>query len=240
MSYDKREKEELIIKYLPLVKKIASKIEVKDNKYEHDDLVSIGVIGLMDAMDKYDYKKNVPFEAYASLRIRGTIIDEMRKSGPVSRDRIYKLNEYYRAKEQLEKSLMRTPEESEICMELDIEKKELYKIHETVHHLAEVSLEMVVFSDNGSDISLIDLIEDDHSLSPEASILKGEQKSLLQEAISHLKEREKVILNLYYIEELNLKEIAYILDISIPRVSQIHGKVLLKLRDYISSHVGEE
>lgn len=239
MCYEKSQKDNLIMKYLPLVKKIADKIEVKGNRYEKDDLVSLGVIGLLDAIDKYDYKKNVPFEAYATLRIRGAIIDEFRKSGRVSRDRIYKLNEYYRAKEELENKLMRTPEELEICQELGIDSKELYKIHETVHYLSDISLESVVFSEKGSEVQLIDLVKDEHVLLPEEHIIKSEQESLLKDAISSLKEREQIILNLYYTEELSLKEIAYILGISIPRVSQIHGKILLKLRHYISVNAGE-
>lgn len=238
MCYEKNQKDKLIIKYLPLVKKIADKMEVKGNRYEKDDFVSLGVIGLLDAIDKYDYKKKVPFEAYASLRIRGAIIDELRKSGRVSRDRIYKLNEYYEAKEELEKKLMRAPEESEICQKLGIDSKDLYKIHETLHDLSEISLESVVFSGKGSQVQLLDLVKDDHVLLPEEHLVKTEQESLLRDAISSLKEREQIILNLYYTEELNLKEIAYILGISVPRVSQIHGKVLLKLRDYMSSNMG--
>lgn len=230
MPYAKHQDEGLIIKYLPLVKKVVNRIEAKDSDFDQDDLLSIGVIGLMDAMKRYDSTKKVPFEAYATLRIKGTIIDELRKSGRVSRDRIAKLNQYYMAKEELEKKLLKTPEESEICEELGIGQKELNKLHETVHYLSKVSLESALYTKKGHDTQLIDFIEDENSLSPEDHYLKQEEKQLLVEAIDKLKDRERVILDLYYVKELSLKEIAYILDISTPRVSQIHGKVLLKLR----------
>lgn len=220
----------LIIKYLPLVRKIVGRIDAKDIAYDNDDLFSIGVIGLMDALKRYNKNKNVPFEAYATLRIRGAVIDELRKSGRVSRDKIAKLNEYYVVKENLEKRLMRTPKESEICEELGIDDKELYKLHETVHYLSGVSLESVIFSNEGKDIELMDVLADSNSISPEEEYIKNERKEILIDAIESLDDREKTILNLYYSEELSLKEIAYVLGISIPRVSQIHGKILLKLR----------
>lgn len=233
MAYAYSEHENLIIKHLPLVKRLVSKMDSGYN-YDLDDMINIGVIGLMDAIKKYDKDKNVPFEAYATLRIKGAVIDELRRAGPVSRDRINKLNQYYEAKEELEKRHLRTPDEDEILKELGIDKKELSKIHETVHCLSNVSLESTIFSSDGNDIYLKDVIEDDNIASPEEVLLKNERKKLLKSAIDTLDEREQIILNLYYVEELSLKEIAYILDISTPRVSQIHGKILVKLREKLS------
>jgi RNA polymerase sigma factor for flagellar operon FliA len=219
---------------------VVGRIDINDNTFDKDDLFSIGVIGLMDALEKYDQKRNVPFEAYATLRIRGTVLDEMRRSGRVSRDKIDKLNQYYHAKEKLENELMRTPDEAEICKELGIDDKQLSKIHETVHYLSNYSLENTLFTRDGKDFTLEDIIKDDRNTSPEDILLKTEQKDALIQAIGKLKEREKTILNLYYVEELSLKEIAYILDISIPRVSQIHGKILLKLRKLLDSKMEED
>lgn len=229
MVYTELEYEKLIIKHLPMVKRLVSKMEAGYD-YELDDLINIGVIGLMDAIKKYDKDKKVPFEAYATLRIRGTVFDEMRRTGPVSRGRMNKLNQYYSAKAKLTNESLKTPNEEEICEELGIDRKELAKIHETVHHLSGISLESTIFSSDSDDIYLKDMIQDNNSLSPEEEILKDERKLGLKNAISKLKEREQIILNLYYIEELTLKEIAYILDISVPRVSQIHGKILIKLK----------
>lgn len=233
MSYSYKEENEMIIKYLPLVKRVVGRIEVNSWEYDLDDLISIGVIGLMDAIKRYDYSKSVPFEAYATLRIKGTVIDQLRKSGKVSRDRIAKLNKYYLAKENLEQKLMRKPKEYEICEELVIGEKELNKLHETVHYLSKISFESAVFNHNGNDIHLIDIVKDDKTSLPEEDYIKKEERRILLESIKKLNDREKTILNLYYVEELTLKEIAYIMEISIPRVSQIHGKILIKLREII-------
>jgi RNA polymerase sigma factor for flagellar operon FliA len=235
MSYAYSQKDNLIIKYLPLVKKVIARIEVKNNINDQDDLLSIGVLGLMDAIDRYDKSKNVPFEAYASMRIKGTVLDELRKTGVVSRDKIDKLNQYYSTKETLENKLNRTPSESEIAKELGIGNKQLSKIHETVHYLSSYSLESTLLTYDGCNYSLIDIVNDEKSKTPEEIVIKQEQRQVLSKAIDVLNEREKIILNLYYVEELSLKEIAYILDISIPRVSQIHGKILIKLKDRIKS-----
>lgn len=232
MDYAYSDNEKLIMRHLPLVKRVVSRMD-RGYDYDLDDLVSIGVIGLMDAIKKFDKGKNVPFEAYASLRIKGAVLDEMRRSGPVSRDRMGKLNKYYSAKEELTNRNLKTPSEEEICEELGIDASDLSKIHETVHHLSNVSLESTIFTGESSDVYLKDMIEDDSSQSPEDIILKNERKRMLKAAIGKLKEREQIILNLYYIEELPLKDIAYILDISTPRVSQIHGKTLIKLKELL-------
>ncbi|HCX65245.1 MAG TPA: FliA/WhiG family RNA polymerase sigma factor [Eubacteriaceae bacterium] len=232
-GYQETEKEK-IVKYIPLVERIVGRMDFGDGDLDRDDLFSVGIIGLTDAIRKYDESKSVPFEAYATLRIKGTIIDELRKSGKVSRDRINKLNKYYRAKEELEQKLMREPDEAEIMEELGIGQKELYKLHETVHYLTSVSFESTVFSPEGNSVQLMDFIPDDKSPSPEDDFLSKERKSILTEAIQTLSEREQTLLSLYYVEELTLKEIAHIMGVSIPRVSQIHGKTLMKMRRYFT------
>ncbi|HBT18583.1 MAG TPA: FliA/WhiG family RNA polymerase sigma factor [Clostridiaceae bacterium] len=231
MGYKPKEPDhDQIMRYLPLVKRIAGRMDAGDGDFDKDDLFSIGVIGLIDALKKFDASKGVPFEAYATVRIKGSIIDEMRKSGRVSRDRIAKLNEYYDAKERLEQQHHRTPEEQEICAEMGIGDKELSKLHETVHYLSRVSFETTLFHKDGNEVQLSDLIKDEDTATPEEELLKKERKLLLRKAMKELNEREQIILDLYYVQELTLKEIAYSMDISIPRVSQIHGKILLKLR----------
>ncbi len=225
---------DMVIKYIPLVKRIVGRIETGEGDLDKDDLFSIGVIGLLDAIKKFDPSKAVPFEAYATLRIKGNIIDEMRKTGRVSRDRISKLNEYYGAKERLEQQLKRSPEEYQICEELGISEKELSKLHETVHYLSKVSFETTLFHKDGNEIQLSDLIRDEDADTPEEEFLKKERRNQLREAVKFLNEREQIILDLYYVQELTLKEIAYAMDISIPRVSQIHGKIILKLRELMA------
>lgn len=230
---DKYSIEEILIKYLPLVKKAARNVKVKSYEYDQDDFISMGFIGLMDAVKKFDPSKEVPFESYAYIRIRGSIIDAVRKNAPVPRSRLQKLNEYYKVKEILEQELKRQPTEREICLELDIDGGELKKLHETVHMLADISLDETLFSKESGSSTRMDFVEDELTPSPEETILNEELEQQLEEAVTHLKKREQTILQLIYKEELPLKDIAYIFDISIPRVSQIHGETIIKLREYM-------
>ncbi|HSL86766.1 MAG TPA: FliA/WhiG family RNA polymerase sigma factor [Bacteroidales bacterium] len=235
MGYPSAQSEnDMVLKYIPLVKRIVGRIETGEGDLDKDDLFSIGVIGLLDAIKKFDPGKAVPFEAYATLRIKGNIIDEMRKTGRVSRDRISKLNDYYGAKEKLEQELKRSPDEHQICVELGISEKELSKLHETVHYLSRVSFETTLFHKDGNEVQLSDLIKDETADTPEEDYLRKERRNQLRSAMKHLNEREQIILDLYYVQELTLKEIAYAMDISIPRVSQIHGKIILKLRELMA------
>ncbi len=228
---------DLILEYLPLVKKVVKRIDTKTTIYEEEDLINIGVIGLIDAINKYNPSKKVPFEAYARIRIKGSIIDELRKNGPVSRNRMDRLNEYYDVKRSLEHRLQRTPTEMEICEELGLDKDNLKKIHETVHYLSTVSLDKLVCIDDGN-TEFKDLIEDKNVIHPEKFCISKEIKNQLMEAVERLGEREQLLLNLYYVEELTMKSISYVLDISIPRVSQIHGRAILKIREYMSQYIG--
>lgn len=235
--YNTDDKENLILEYIPLVKSVVAKIDGGNSGYEFEDLVNIGIIGLMDAIEKYDITRNVPFEAYARIRIRGSVIDELRKAGPVSRNRMEKLNEYYDAKKRLEHRLMRTPSEIEICNELGLSDNELSTIHETVHYLSGVSLESLIFSSEGNDTELKDMIEDDTVDLPEDQFSEKELSKALTNCISKLDKREQTLLSLYYLEEMTMKEIGYILDISVPRVSQIHGEIILKLKDLLKPYM---
>jgi len=225
------DKEAIILKYVPLVEKVVRHIGVSNSEYEKSDLVNIGVIGLMDALNKYDEEKKVPFENYAYIRIKGAIIDEIRRNAPVSRTGMNKLKEYRLAVEALQHSLKRMPTEEEICQELQITAKQLGQVYDTASYLSTQSLEKMIFNDEGNGVELGDMVVDTHALSVEDELLKTEQMEALKNAISRLKEREQLILQLYYVEKLPLKEIAYILEVSVPRVSQIHGKMILKLKE---------
>lgn len=222
--------EDEVLRYLPLVKRVVQRIDIKSNDYELDDLINIGVIGLMDALKKYDATKKASFETYAYIRIRGTVIDEVRKTSRVSRNRMDQLNAYYRAKEVLETEKKQEVSEREICKKMGISEKELRNIHETLHYLANVSLEDTLFSSSDEEMTVQELIADEEAVPADDLLVQDEQKLSLTEAISQLKERDQLILNLYYVEELTLKEIAKVIEVSVPRVSQLHGKIILKLK----------
>lgn len=222
--------ESQVLKYLPLVERIASRISVKNTNYEYEDLYNIGVIGLIDSLKKYDPSKKVPFGGYASIRIKGAIIDEVRRHSKLPRYKMNLINEYYRAKEELESQAQHTASDEEIAAKMGIDLNQLGEIYDSMHYLASVSLEGTMFSKQEDQIHLADLLEDQTATDAEENLLVAEQKQILAKAIKRLTEREQLILSLYYQEEATLKEIAAVLDISIARVSQLHGKAIAKLR----------
>ncbi|GBG94917.1 RNA polymerase sigma factor SigD [Ligilactobacillus salitolerans] len=227
--------EKQVLKYLPLVEKVVARITVKSSDYEYEDLFNTGVIGLMDALKKYDPRKKVPFESYAYVRIRGTVIDEIRSHGRLSRYKFDNLNHYYAAKQELEQQLKREATDDEICQKLGINQKKLNDIYDSLHYMASISLEDVLFSSEQS-MSTQDILRDKKTGGDaESALLKQETVTELTAAISKLTEREQLVLSLYYEQELTLKEIGLVLDVSIARVSQIHGRVIAKLRGYMEA-----
>ncbi len=229
--------EDEIIKYLPLVERVVNRIGIKSQEYEKGDLFNIGVIGLMDALHKFDASKKVPFESYAAIRIRGAIIDEVRKHAKLSRYKMARVNAYYQVKQRLEQELKREVTDNEICKELEIDSKQLGEIFDSIHYLASMSLEDTLFNQEDEGIELKDTIKDTSIVSAEEQMLEVEHKQALQVGIQKLTEREQLLLNLYYKEELTLREIAEVLDVSIARVSQIHGKTISKLKQIIQEEM---
>ncbi|WP_423189160.1 sigma-70 family RNA polymerase sigma factor [Alkalibacterium sp. f15] len=228
---EEKQRNETVIQYMPLIHKVVHGLKINNKDYEHEDLVNIGVIGLMKAIEKYDVSLNVPFINYAYMRIKGAIIDEIRKTSRVSRGKIKAVNNYYDAVSKLQQQLLRTPTDKELCRYLEMTDKELKKVYETVHQLADVSLDSILFEDSTNETNLIEVMTNDSAPDTETSVIKKEQLNYMKQAITKLPEREQQILQLIYFEELSMKEVAYIYDISTPRVSQIHGKALLKLRE---------
>lgn len=224
------DREAEIIKYLPLVERVVQRMSIKTTDYEQGDLFNIGVIGLMDALNKFDTTKKVPFESYAVLRIKGAIIDEVRKHAKISRYKMAAVNQFYQARQELEQTLKREATDTEISKQMGISRGQLADIYESLHYLASVSLEDTLFSAQDEGMTIKDSISDKEAVDVEEALLETERLQALTTCIKKLGEREQLILSLYYTEELTLKEIAEILEISIPRVSQIHGKMVAKLR----------
>lgn len=236
MGYRASRDESKILKYMPIVESIVNKMSINARQgLDRDDYISIGVIGLMDALDKYDESHNIPFEKYARWRIKGAIYDELRKNGIISRGRMDKLDTMYSAKAALQQKLLREPTDMEISRYLRIDIAELHSLYETIHYLSQSYLEETLFL-NDDEYSLIELIEDKKAENPQARIEEEETKQDLVRALDTLSERERIILDMYYAKELPLKEISEILEISISRVSQIHGKSLIKLRKTIQEY----
>ncbi|NFG60605.1 MULTISPECIES: FliA/WhiG family RNA polymerase sigma factor [unclassified Clostridium] len=228
---DNNVKEQIVREYIPLVKYIASRIMIGKNKYmEYEDLVSYGIIGLMDAISKYNPEKGMKFSSYASIRIKGAIIDQIRKNRPITKGAMDKLNRYNSAIEALQNKLLREPNILEIAQYLELSLEEVSQIENYINHISMVSLENIIFSDD-EEVNLLGIIEDKNSPSPEGELEEKEKLEVLSDAIKLLKEKEQLILNLYYYEKLTLKEIGAILSVSESRVCQLHARSISNLRE---------
>lgn len=222
-SKEQRLKQELISHYVHLVKLVAGRLNIYLNHYvELDDLLSYGIIGLIDAIDKFDRSKNVKFETYASLRIRGAILDEIRKLDWVPRSLRKKQKDLNKACFELENKLGRTPTDEEIACALKITKDEYYNL------IQDTNIANLVFIE---DYELqITSIPDDKNDTPDHYIEKQEIINRLKEALETLPERERRVITFYYFEELTLKEISSILQVSESRISQLHTKAVQRLK----------
>ncbi|WP_281165303.1 FliA/WhiG family RNA polymerase sigma factor [Liquorilactobacillus sicerae] len=228
--------EDKVVKYLPLVEKVVNRISIKNSEYEYGDLYDTGVIGLIDALQKFDNNKKVPFESYAKIRIKGAIIDEVRQHAKLSRYKMARINNYYQVKQNLDQKLKREATDQEITQAMNISIAQLNEIYEGIHYLASISLESTIFPQSDS-FSLEDVLEDSKAQNGERKLLYQEKKDALVLAIKRLSQREQLVLSLYYQQGATLKEISKILDISVARVSQIHGKIIIKLRDLIEEEM---
>ena len=222
-------KSALIEEYVYLVKLVAGRLSIYLNHYvDLEDLISYGVIGLIDAIDKFDCTKNVKFETYASLRIRGAILDEIRKLDWVPRSTRKKQKEFNKLYSELENKLGRTPTDEEVTLSLNITPSEYYQM------LQESNVSALVFIEDYK--IQVDAIPDELSEVPEMYLAKQELIETLAEAIDALPEREKMVITLYYYEELTLKEISAILEVSESRVSQLHTKGVSRLRQRLAKY----
>lgn len=226
------EREEMIIKYLPYVKYIASRMLMGlPPGVEFDDLVSYGIIGLIDAIEKFDTSKGIKFETYATLRIKGAIIDELRKISWMPKSAFSKLTQLNVARENLETKLNREPSEQELAEYLGITVEDVRITESYINYLSVVSLDDIFFKSDDEDIQVKNMIENENSPQPEKIIEEEEKIFILKKAIDMLPEKDKLVLQLYYFEKLTLKEIGKVLEITESRVSQLHSRAILRLRE---------
>ncbi|MDR2069190.1 MAG: RNA polymerase sigma factor WhiG [Spirochaetaceae bacterium] len=225
-------RELFIRQYAPLVKYVAGKVAIgMPANVEFDDLVGYGAFGLMDAIDKFDPEKNVKFKTYAVTRIRGAIFDELRSIDWVPRSVRQKTKEVEETIGALEAQLGRTASDQEIAVALGMSEAEYLKTIMKISGTSILSLNDVWFSGDENDkVSIGDSIESPSSMNPDVIVEKEEIRRVIVEAIQELPDKEKKILVLYYYEELTLKEIGQVLEVTESRVSQLHTKAILRLR----------
>jgi RNA polymerase sigma factor FliA len=232
-SGESRLRERLILHYSPLVKYVAGRVGVGlPPNIEQADLVSYGIFGLIDAIEKFDLERAIKFETYAISRIKGAIIDELRAIDWIPRSVRYKAREVEKAYAALEAKLHRTPTESEVAGELGISLDELHTIFSQVSFVNVIALDELlnVGGERGDKLSLVDTLEDTRAEDPVEVFETEETKYLLSRAINTLPEREKIVVTLYYYEGLTLAEIGQVLGVTESRICQMHTKAVLQLR----------
>ena len=231
-------KEKIIIQYLGLVKYIIGRIKVPNNiLLKRQDLQQFGIIGLMDAIERYDTSRSASFKTFAYKRIYGEILDSFRRFGAFSRRQSENINKVRDATEKLRKTLGREPSTEEICEQADISPKKYYSITQKMNLGYTLSLDDKINSDDdGKSLTRKDLIADEKQKSPDILLQKKTVKKELKKKIKNLPERERVILALYYYEELTLEDIGQVLGVSESRVSQILSATLKKLRKKLADN----
>lgn len=227
----REQRDQLIVHYSPLVKYVAGRVATGlPQSVDQADLVSYGIFGLIDAIEKFDLDRGYKFETYAIARIKGNILDELRSIDWVPRSVRAKARALEKAYSKLEGELHRTPTDTELAQELDLTDDQLQTTLGQISFTGLVALdEMLSGSERGDSITLGDTIADG-GISPVAAYEVEEMRQILANAINRLPEREKTVLTLYYYEGLTLAEIGSILGVTESRVCQIHTKSVLQLR----------
>ena len=221
-------RDKIILEYAPLVKIVAGRLSIYlGYNVEYDDLVGYGIFGLIDAIDKFDYDKGVKFETYASLRIRGAILDQIRKMDWIPRSLRQKQKKMEAAISKIETQYGRPAKDEEIASELGIEKEELISWQGQAKITNIISLDEFVEAAGEKEVNAI---KSNSYEQPESIALKNEIKQQLMDSLETLTDKERKVILLYYYEELTLKEISRILEVSESRVSQLHTKALQKMK----------
>ena len=240
--FDPTDREGLVLRYTPLIKFIANRLAIRLPPHiDVNDLISAGVLGLMDAIGKYDPSREAQFKTYAEFRIRGSMLDELRAMDWIPRSVRQKANMLEGAFSRIEQELGRAASDEEVARELGMDIEEFQKFLSQSAGLALLSLDDLVDPTNPEDSrSLLDhlasLDEDD----PQAKLAFEELKRILGQSIDALPQRERLVLSLYYHEELTMKEVGQILDVTESRVSQLHSKAITRIKVKLKRLVGEK
>jgi len=223
--------DDLVMQELPQVYYIAARIRERLPQHvEMEDLVSAGVVGLLEATRSFDGSKNVQFKTFAKFRIRGAILDSLRETDWGSRYMRRRGREIAEVTARLEGKLGRHPSETEIAQEMQLEPEHLRKLMAQLDSLQITGQKVAVSNDDSDSLDVIESAPDLDEPNPFELCLRGEMKEHLSQAIAKLSEREQLILSLYYREELTMKEIAKVVGVALSRVSQIRQEIMVKLK----------
>jgi RNA polymerase sigma factor FliA len=243
-SKDQAVRDRLILTYAPLVKYVAGRLgSGLPAHVDENDLVSYGLLGLIGAIERFDPDRDIKFETYAIARIKGSIIDELRAMDWVPRSVRSRARDIERAIGELERKLMRAPTDEEIAEKLGVTTDDLNESLSEIGRSSIAALDELwtISSGGGGDqVALIDTIEDTTGPEPQSELAQTELREALGEAIARLPEREKLVVTLYYYEELTLREIGEVLGVTESRVSQLHTKAILRLKARLAGSPARE
>ncbi|HNX72598.1 MAG TPA: RNA polymerase sigma factor WhiG [Spirochaetales bacterium] len=235
---DTRIRDKLVEQYSPLVKYVAGKVSANlPASVEYDDLVGYGIFGLFDAIEKYDPDKNVKFKTYAVTRIRGAIYDHLREMDWVPRSIRQKAKDVEEAVMVLESKLGRPATDTEIAAALGLSEQDFSHLMSKISSTAILSLNDIWNAGNDNEkTSIGETIESPRGLNPDSSVEREEIRRVIVQAINELPEKEKKVLVLYYYEDLTLREIGQILEVTESRISQLHTKAIIRLKAKLTSY----
>jgi RNA polymerase sigma factor FliA len=230
---DPRARERLVLAYSPLVKYVAGRMSSGLPAHvEEADLISYGLLGLISAIERFEPAREIRFETFAITRIKGSIIDELRSLDWVPRSVRAKAREIERANAKLEHKLHRAPTDQEMSEELEVDLEEFQESLMRISNSSVVALDELwtVSDSSGDQVSLLDTIQDESAADPAQEMDLTDMKDRLADSIARLPEREKLVVALYYYENLTLREIGEVLGVTESRVSQLHTKAVLRLK----------
>ena len=229
-------KQELVMRYLYIVKTIASQMRgVYAGSLQMEDIINEGVIAIMKGIDRYDPEKDNKFETFISRRIRGMVIDQVRKNDWMPRDYHKQNKSIEMAREHLSEEMGRSPSDEELAKHLQMNVKKCQKIQRMSTMMNVLSLDMIM--GDSEERQAFQIANNDTASQPERAYLQGEVVKTLTDAIESLKEKEKMVISLYYVEELNMSQIAQVMQVSEPRISQIHSAAIKKLKTYMNKYL---
>jgi len=240
ISHENRD--EVIREYGPMIKYVANRIAMRLPPHiEVDDLISVGVLGLIDAIKKYDPGRGAKFKTYAEFRVRGAILDELRSMDWVPRSVRQKAASLDSVVQKMQSKLGRPPEDDEIAAEMGMNMDDYFNVLNETRSMPVLSLEdLGIAKDTGEQQSLLDCLAGKGDNDPQTQLRLTELKEIIAKAIDQLPEKERFMISLYYYEELTMREIGEVLSITESRVSQIHSKAVFRLRTKLKSLIAEE
>jgi RNA polymerase sigma factor for flagellar operon FliA len=230
-------RDELIVSHLPMVKFLVGRIASQLPPHlDREDLMSAAIVGLITAAERFDPTRGVQFKTFVEQRIRGTIMDELRSQDWLTRSVREKFKRLEREFASLEQKLGRNPTSEEVALAMHMDMDEYFRLLEEVHFLSVVSLDDSWEDEDGSSFGLLDVLEDKASENPQEQMMAREMVDVMAEAIDALPEKERIVITLYYYEEMNLKEIGAVLSLTESRICQLHSQAVIRLRTKMKAH----